>query len=159
MTNEDDSINLTEKPDSYTWPASYYVFVEKTGPFQETAPAAWQEFHQKVGSVAQEYGFVSMTSLYKVAPKMVYRAGVMVKAEPKKLPAGLSYEKFPGGKYARFVYTGSYANLGMVSGKVFDIVKSTRLPVREGFFIENYPNDPKTTPEDQLITEIMVPTK
>jgi len=29
---------------------------------------------------------------------------------------------------------------------------------REDFFVENYVNDPRTTPEDQLITEILAPT-
>jgi predicted transcriptional regulator YdeE len=155
---ENQTFNLTEKPDSYTWPESHYIFIEKTGPFQTTAPAAWQEFHQQVGTLVAECGFVSMTSLYKVEPKMIYRAGAMVKSAPKNLPSGFGYEKFPGGKYARFTYTGPYSNLPAVSGKVFDLTRKIGLPMRNGFFIENYPNDPKMTPEEQLITEIMIPT-
>jgi len=45
-------------------------------------------------------------SLYKVEPK-IYRAGVSLTAGPKHLPAGLEYTKFEGGKYSRFVLTGS----------------------------------------------------
>ena len=66
--------------------------------------------------------------------------------------------KFAGGKYSRFVLTGPYANLGQATGRVMEIIAQTKLPVREDFFIENYVNDPKTTPEDQLMTEILAPT-
>jgi hypothetical protein len=39
-----------------------------------------------------------------------------------------------------------------------EIIAQTKLPVREDFFLENYVNDPRKTPEDQLITEILAPT-
>jgi effector-binding domain-containing protein len=29
--------------------------------------------------------------------------------------------------------------------------------IRPAFAIENYPNDPKVTPEEKLITEILIP--
>jgi effector-binding domain-containing protein len=96
-------------------------------------------------------------SLYKMGPK-VYRAGVSLAAPPVKLPQDLTYMKFAGGKYSRFVLTGPYANLGQATGRVMEIIAQTKLPVREDFFIENYVNDPKTTPEDQLMTEILAPT-
>jgi DNA gyrase inhibitor GyrI len=96
-------------------------------------------------------------SLYKMGPK-IYRAGVSLAAPPAKLPQELSYTKFAGGKYSRFVLTGPYANLGPASGRVMELIAQTKLPVRDDFFIENYVNDPRTTPEDQLITEILVPT-
>jgi len=38
------------------------------------------------------------------------------------------------------------------------MVTEQKIQVRDDFNIENYVNDPKTTPEDQLITEILVPT-
>ncbi len=75
-----------------------------------------------------------------------------------KLPPDLTYMKFAGGKYSRFVLTGPYANLGPASGRVMELIAQTELPLRDDFFIENYVNDPRTTPEDQLITEILVPT-
>jgi effector-binding domain-containing protein len=33
-----------------------------------------------------------------------------------------------------------------------------QIHLRDDFAIENYTNDPKTTPEEQLVTEILVPT-
>ncbi|MGZ3711659.1 MAG: GyrI-like domain-containing protein [Bdellovibrionota bacterium] len=152
-------MSLNEKPTETIWPESHYVFIEKIGPFQETARAAWEEFHQKVGELGKDKSFLSVTSLYKMKPQMIYRAGVMLKAMPALIPKGLRYEKFSGGKYTRFTLTGSYSQLPEACGKVFSIVERTALPLREDFFIENYVNDPKTTLESDLITEIMMPTK
>jgi DNA gyrase inhibitor GyrI len=47
----------------------------------------------------------------------------------------------------------------MASGKVMEIRDRTQIPLRDDFYIEHYANNPQTTPEDQLITEILVPTK
>jgi DNA gyrase inhibitor GyrI len=87
----------------------------------------------------------------------VYRAGVAVAEAPSNLPAGLQYEKLSGGKYSRFTLTGSYAQLPQACGRIFTLASEGRLPLRDDFNIENYVNDPRTTPEEQLITEIMLP--
>ncbi len=87
-----------------------------------------------------------------------YRAGVSLASPPKDLPEGLQYTNFEGGKYSRFVLTGSYSNLPDASRRVFEIVSTTGLPMRVDYCIENYLNDPKNTPEDELVTEIMIPT-
>ena len=92
-----------------------------------------------------------------MGPK-IYRAGVSLAAPPSKLPQDLSYLKFTGGKYSRFVLTGPYADLGQATGRVMEIISQTKLPLRDDYFLENYVNDPRSTPEDQLITEILVPT-
>ncbi len=117
-------MKLTQEPEIVTWPEMHYIFIEKIGPFQDTAGQAWQE----------------------------------LAAEPKNLPEKLTYEKFKGGKYSRFVLTGSYSNLPEASGRVFEIVAEKKIQVRDDFYIENYANDPRTTPEDQLVTEILIPT-
>jgi len=78
--------------------------------------------------------------------------------EPKNLPAGLSFVNFEGGKYSRFVLTGPYSDLPAASGRVFQIVSEKKIQQRDDFCIENYLNDPRTTPEDQLVTEIFIPT-
>lgn len=67
-------------------------------------------------------------------------------------------EKAPGGKYTRFILTGPFSQLPEVTGRVFKIVAEKKFPLRNGFNIEHYVNDPRTTPEDQLTTEIMFPT-
>jgi len=151
------SLKLTQEPETVTWPETHYIFIEKIGPFQNTAGQAWQKLHQLVPGISEHNKITGYMSLYKVGPK-VYRAGVSLAAEPKNLSEKLTYEKFKGGKYSRFVLTGSYANLPEASGRVFEMVSEKKIQVRDDYCIENYANDPRTTPEDQLITEILIPT-
>jgi effector-binding domain-containing protein len=150
-------IKLTQEPTIVTWPETHYVFVEKIGPFQNTAPEAWQLLHQLVPQISEQNKIVGYASLYKVGPK-VYRAGVSLAMEPKNLPAGVQYEIFKGGKYSRFVLTGPYSSLPEACGRVFEMVAEKKIPVREDYNIENYVSDPRSTPEDQLVTEILIPT-
>jgi DNA gyrase inhibitor GyrI len=150
-------MNLTQEPEIVTWPETHYVFVEKIGPFQNTAPQAWQNLHLLVSAISEHNEITGYLSLYKAQPK-IYRAGVSLAAEPVKLPAGLEYERFKGGKHSRFVLTGSYSNLPQASGHVFEIVSQKKIKLRDDFCIENYVNDPRKTPEEQLVTEILIPT-
>ena len=151
------SLKLTPQPEIITWPETHYVFLEKIGPFQNTAAQAWQELQQFVPRIAEHNKIMGFMSLYKVPPK-IYRAVVSLAAAPQKLPEGLQYFRFDGGKYSRFVLTGPYSNLPEASGRVFQMVSEQKIQVRDDYNIENYVNDPKTTPEDQLITEILIPT-
>jgi AraC family transcriptional regulator len=150
-------VKLTQEPEIVTWPETRYVFIEKIGPFQNTAPQAWQSFHQLVPRISEHNKISGYMSLYKVQPK-IYRAGVSLAAEPKSLPADVEYFKFTGGKYSRFVLTGPYSDLPEASGRVFEIVGKNSIQLRDDYCIENYVNDPRTTPEEQLITEILIPT-
>jgi effector-binding domain-containing protein len=149
-------MNLTQVPESVNWPETHYVFLEKIGPFQQNAPAAWTEAHQLIPSVAEHNQITGCMSLYKIGPQ-IYRAGVSVAAAPKNLPDGLRYEKFDGGRYSRFTLTGPYSQLAEACGRAFELAKELHLPLRDGFNIENYVNDPRVTPEEQLITEILFP--
>jgi DNA gyrase inhibitor GyrI len=158
MTTPKPSLNLTPTPETVTWPETHYVYIEKVGPFQNTAPQAWDEFQKIIPAICEHNKVTSYTSLYKVGPQ-IYRAGVGLASEPKNLPAGLHYTKFPGGKYARFTLTGPYSNLPEASGRVFDMVKDQKLSVRDDFNIENYVNDPHTTPAPDLVTQIHIPIK
>ena len=151
-------MNLTEEPETVTWPETHYVFVEKTGPFQTNAPAAWGEAHKRLPALQEHNKVTAYLSLYEVGP-LVYRAGFALEAPPVDLPAGLAYELFPGGNYSRFILTGPYTDLGQATSRVFDIIAESGIEVRDGFNIENYPNDPRTTPEAELKTEILVATK
>jgi DNA gyrase inhibitor GyrI len=150
-------LQLTEVPEVVNWPETHYLFLEKVGPFQNTARQAWQQLHPLVPKVLEQNKITGYMSLYKVAPN-IYRAGVALAAAPQDLPEGLAYEKFQGGKYSRFVLTGPYSNLPEACGRVFQIVSERKIPPRDDFGIENYLNDPRTTPEERLVTEILVPT-
>jgi DNA gyrase inhibitor GyrI len=149
-------MNLTQEPEIVNFPATQYVFVEKVGPFMQTAGQAWQAAHTFVPELSKKNQITAYMSLYKMGPK-VYRAGFGLSAPPVDLPEGLAQETFEGGKYARFVLTGPYTDLPAASGQVWNMVAEKKLPLRDGFAIENYMNDPRVTPADQLITHILVP--
>lgn len=151
-------MNLTESPEIVTWPQTYYVFIEKIGPFAQNAPKAWEEAHRLLHELTLRNKVTGAMSLYKVWSK-TYRAGFILEAPPSELPKGLSYELFEGGKYSKFTLTGSYSQLPQASGRVFELVQELEIQTREDFYIENYVNDPKTTPEEKVLTEILVPTK
>jgi DNA gyrase inhibitor GyrI len=150
-------MKLTEEPEIVTWPETHYVFIEKIGPFQNTAAQAWQNLHQLVPRISEHNKVAGYMSFYKVAPK-IYRAGVSLAAPPENLPEALMYSKFKGGKYSRFVLTGPYSGLPEACGRVFEIVSERKIQLRDDYCIENYANDPRTTPEQQLVTEILIPT-
>ena len=150
-------MKLTDVPEIVNWPETHYVFIEKIGPFQDTAAQAWQQLHQLAPRISEHNKITGFMSRYKRGPK-IYRAGVSLAGEPKNLPENLKYEKFKGGKYSRFVLTGPYSDLPEASGRVFAVVSEKKIQVRDDYCLENYTNDPKTTPEDQLVTEILVPT-
>jgi len=150
-------MNLAETPEIVTFPAIHYVFIEKTGPFKTIAGQVWQKVHALVAKVSEHNQVTGYTSLYKVGPK-IYRAGVSVSEPPRNLPAGLEYTEFKGGKYSRFVLTGPYSNLPEASRRVFEIVAERKIQVRDDFCIENYVSDPRTTPEERWVTQILIPT-
>jgi effector-binding domain-containing protein len=150
-------MNLTESGDIVRWPETHYVFVEKTGPIPKIAQDAWRLAHSLAPLLAEKNPITGYMSLYKMNPN-VYRAGFVVEEKPRRLPPGLQCELFGGRSYSRFVLTGPYSDLPAATGRVFDIVAQRGMALRSDFCIESYVNDPLTTPEDQLITEILIPT-
>ena len=150
-------MNLNEHPENVTWPATHYAFVEKIGPFKDTAQQAWQEVRSFSREIATNNKITGAMSLYKMGPK-IYRAGYILAAPPVQLPEGILYELFAGGKYIRFVLNGSYSNLPEASGRVWAIAAEMKVQLRDDFAIENYLTDPDSTPEDKLVTEILIPT-
>lgn len=96
------AINLAETPEIMVWPETHNVFVEKIGPIPLNPPKAWEEAHA-FRSAVQAQQDCGLMSFYKVEPQ-IYRAGFALEDPPT--PQGLTYEKFKGGKYSRFVLTG-----------------------------------------------------
>ena len=150
-------MNLTTEPEIVTQPETHYVFLERVGPFSSTAGQAWQDLHKLEPAISKHNRINGAMALYKIGSK-IYRAGFLLASAPQQLPSDVQYMLFGGGKYSRFVLTGPYSNLPEASGRVWSIVSEKQIPLRDDFAIEHYMNDPKTTPEDKLMTEILVPT-
>jgi AraC family transcriptional regulator len=149
--------NLNLDAQKTVWPKSHYLFIEKIGPFQDTAMACWQELHSILPGVKASLNITTFMSLYKIEPQMIYRAGIVAAEKPATIPAGLKYEMFEGGDYLKYALRGSYSQLPEACGLVFEDVKKKNVKVRDAFYIEHYINDPQTTPEKDLLTEILIP--
>ena len=150
-------MSLNEHPEIVTQPEMHYVYVERVGPFMENAGAAWQQAHALVPALRENNNITGYMALYKGVPK-IYRAGFSIAEPPVKLPDALNYDNVKGGKYVRFELTGPYDQLPQASGRAWAIVEEKKIEVRDDFAIENYVNDPRVTPPEQLVTHIMIPT-
>lgn len=147
-----------------TRPLTHYVFMEKRGPFAEVAPPLWNELQPMVPRLDQSQvrEFLGVSGIDKNRAgedTMIYQAGVGLASEPKKLLAGLQHRAIPSGKYARFVLTGPYTQIWQAFDQVFKTLAEKKVELRPEFCVENYLNDPRSTPEDQLLTEILVPVR
>ena len=151
-----EALQLTLEPEPVEFPEAHYVFIEKRGNIPENAPTVWQQLHAALPGICRANTVTLFFSLYRMDEGQ-YRAGVAVDAPPRELPDGLNYERFPGGRYRKFVLRGSYRQLGPATGEAFRQVREQGIRLRDGFNIENYVNDPRTTPEAELITEILFP--
>jgi TetR/AcrR family transcriptional regulator, transcriptional repressor for nem operon len=149
-------VRLTETADSKEWPAMHYVFVERVGNISRNAPQAWAELHRLVPEIEENNQVTGYMSLYHMEDS-VYRAGVRVAEKPVNLPEGMCYEKYAGGKFHRFVLTGPFSDLPRATGLAVERAREQKLALRDDFNIENYVTDPRVTPENEQITEILFP--
>lgn len=156
-------LNLSDKPEIVTLEKAPFVYVEKIGPFMVQAPLAWQEFWSIAGSEFEKKSIVAMMGLSRIdeAKKgdeaFVYQAGISVKSLPSRLSHGLLKRELPGGKFARFLLTGSYTQLADAYPRAFSILEEMKLGLRDEFCAECYLNSPIDTSEDDLKTEILIP--
>jgi TetR/AcrR family transcriptional regulator, transcriptional repressor for nem operon len=149
-------VRLTEKADTKEWPEMHYVFIERYGHIPQSAGPAWTELHRLVPEIEVYNRITGYMSLYRM-DQNVYRAGVRLAEKPRHLPKGMHYEQYAGGKFYRFVLTGPFSQLGPATGLAVKRVREQKLALRDDFNIENYVTDPRVTPEDELITEILFP--
>lgn len=165
LPNKEIEMNLTSKPDFITRDVSHFIYVRKNGPFAEVAIPAWMDlFPLLEGKFAhpqiQEFLGLSIMDLKsKDESSMTYDAGVVLDHEPKSVPKGLTYQKIPAGRYARFTLKGAYHQVWPAFEKIFQTLGDSKIKLRTGACIENYLNDPNTTPEQDLLTELLVPVE
>jgi DNA gyrase inhibitor GyrI len=149
-------MNLTENPETVAFAETHYVFIEKIGPIVQNAPSVWAQAHGFAPALSEPNQITGYMSLYRMKSQ-VYRAGFALSSAPRELPKGLTYEKFPGGRYGRFILIGPCHLLPEATSRAWNAAETRKLKIRDDFAIENYVNDPRVTPEDQLRTEIMLP--
>jgi effector-binding domain-containing protein len=158
MDRKEITMNLTEKPETVTWPSTHYICIEKIGEFMETAPLSWTTLHQLIPTISESNTITGYLSLFKIEQK-IYQAAVSVAEPAKNLPVGTDYRMFAGGTYNKFVLTGSFSELPKAISRVIELVDESAIQTADNFWIEHYITDPRVVPEDQNIIEILVPTE
>ena len=88
-----------------------------------------------------------------------FQAAVPVTEEPRNPPRGdLAVGKSPAGRALKFVHRGSYDSMDSTYEAITNHLDEKRLEAKD-LFIEEYATDPVTTPEDQLVINVIVPIK
>jgi DNA gyrase inhibitor GyrI len=141
---------------------THYVYLEKRGPFAEVAPPLWNELGPLIQRIEQQEirEYLGVSGVDKSRPgedAMIYQAGVALAHNPDNPPSGLAHKSIKAGKYARFLLTGPYSQIWMAFDRIFKTLAEKQVELRPEFCIENYLNDPRVTPEDRLLTELLVP--
>jgi DNA gyrase inhibitor GyrI len=158
------AINMTTAPEKVTLLEAPYVYLEKIGPFLIQAPKAWPEFWAIAEGKILPETIESMAGLSRIDntkqgdDAYIYQAGCVLKGPLVQVPAGLRTRMLKGGAYARFLLTGSYSQLPRAYPAAFSIMEENKMRIRDEFCMEKVLNSPSNTPEDQLKTEILIPT-
>jgi hypothetical protein len=98
------NLNLSDEPEAILLPPTHLVYLEKIGPFKQTAPLAWREFWAIAGGQLDQSQITRMVGLSRMDPTKqgdaayVYQAGVLFSAPPGALPKGLQSRLMPAGK-------------------------------------------------------------
>ena len=156
------TMNLTPNFETVTRPLTHYIFIERRGPFAEVAPPLWNDLMPLLQRLDQQQirEYLGVSGIDKSRPgedAMIYQAGVAPSEAPQKLPEGLQHRAIKSGKYARFLLTGPYSQIWPAFDRIFKTLADEKVELRPEFCIENYLNDPRVTPEEKLLTELLVP--
>ena len=138
--------------------------VRHIGPYNQISEA-----FERLGQVAGPAGLTQrpqteMVALYYDDPESTPAdqlrsdAGLTVPADAP-LPAGLTEQRVPAGKYASAVHVGPYEQLGDAWARMMGewLPASGRRISEDAPSYEVYLNNPMTTPKDELRTEIRIP--
>ena len=156
------SVNLSPEFDFVSRPLSHYVFLQKQGSFAEVAPPAWIELFPELVAIRQTQiiGYLGLSLVNEInaaEEAMIYQAGVVISCAPRGPTKPLQYKEIPAGRYARFTLQGPYFQIWPAFHLIFMRLTEEDVRLRAGFCIENYLNDPKTTLDKDLITELLIP--
>lgn len=130
------------------------------GKFDEIAPPIWEKF----------LGFLEGTSLdlsqseflgisfVDQDEKHFYKAAITVENKDVMI-APLKQEFLEKSKYAKFILKGSYDGVWPAFDMAYKTLDKMGLELADLPCLENYINDPRETPENELLTEILIPIK
>lgn len=146
-------------------PKMKVAFVRQVGPYN-ACETAWQKLCG-CKAVAMTFGpnskFIGVCyddPAITAPDKIRYDACVTVPESFSTTEEGIGAQELGGGKYAVTTYVGPYSGLGEIYQELYGhwAPQNGYEPTAEPSF-EIYKSDPKTTPPEQLVTEIYMPIK
>ncbi|MNJ94897.1 Transposon Tn10 TetD protein [compost metagenome] len=159
------SLNLSEKPEVITR-AKMEIFALKGqgGSFADIAPLVWQNFlnilsQQKQDLSSSEYLGLSYIESINQRDNHIYKVAISNPTGQSLSFKELEREVLPEQKYLKFDLKGSYRGVWPAFNQIFKYVSENSYELADGPCLENYLNDPSCTPEDELLTELLVPIK
>jgi AraC family transcriptional regulator len=143
-------------------PARRLATVRHVGPYNGIGEA----FH-RLGELAASQGLYDhveppMLALFHDDPETTPAAqlrsdAALVVTSQIELPAGLTEAWLSAGRYARTTHMGSYAGLGDTWARFMGQLPSSGQRVGSGPSYELYVNDPRSTPTNELRTDLFLP--
>jgi len=143
-------------------PAMRVAGLRHTGPYNQIGQA-----FGRMGSIAGPAGLFQQPGAVGIAiyhdnprnpspDKLRSDAGVVIPKDAK-IPAGLSEQNVPAGRFAHLRHVGPYEGLpGAWSALMDQWLPASGNKLGDGTSYEIYRNDMSTTPKDQLITDLYV---
>ncbi len=138
--------------------------VRHVGPYNQIGPK-----FQQLGAIAGQAGLFHspgalMMGIFHDNPretpvdKLRSDAAIAV-SDDTRLPEGLTEQVVPGGRYARFTHIGDYEGLPGAWSQFSESLGSGAYRMREGPGLEIYRNDMRTTPKEELRTDLYMPVE
>ncbi len=127
-------------------------------------------FDTLVDAFKTVYGFMEKTGLQPAGnPLMIYtgaddsgfsfQAAVPIDAAPDNPPQGdIAIGQSPSGRAHKFVHRGSYDGMENTYEAITNFFEEKNIEPKD-MFIEEYMTDPRSTPEGELVINVMVPVK
>ena len=133
--------------------------------------ATWDSaFETILDAFKNVYAFLDRQGIKPAGPAMTiytasddagfdFQAAVPINEAPKDPPKGdLAVGTSPEGKALKFMHRGSYDSLDAAYDAITHYLDERKLEARE-LYIEQYDSDLLSTPEDNLVIEVLVPIK
>jgi effector-binding domain-containing protein len=133
--------------------------------------ATWDSaFETILDSFKNVYAFLDRQGIKPAGPAMTiytasddagfeFQAAVPIAEAPKDPPKGdLTVGTSPEGKALKFVHRGSYDSLDAAYDAITHYLDEKKLEAKD-MYVEQYQTDLLTTPEDNLVIEVLVPIK
>jgi AraC family transcriptional regulator len=140
------------------------VFVRHVGPYQTCQPAwdklcAWAATHPMFGPGTRALG-VSHDDPDVTPPEKLRYDACLTVSQPVQPEGEVGVMTIGGGRYATTVHRGPFEGLTQTYAELCgQWVPQNGHEIRSAPCFEIYLNDPKTTPPEELLTEIYVPVE